>query len=129
MADGRMYLHRWAAVAAAVVILIAGFLIGSVATAKTGMLSGVRVPVMVASASPVRAQDISLATGLSPVVEKIRPVVVNISSTRVVRAQGGPMGPMFNDPMLRQFFGQSAVPREQREHSLGSGVIVNSDGY
>jgi serine protease Do len=39
-----------------------------------------------------------------------------------------------NDPFLRKFFGedfmrQFRVPRERREHSLGSGVIVNSNGY
>jgi serine protease Do len=37
------------------------------------------------------------------------------------------------DPFFRQFFGNMApqlgVPREQREHALGSGVIVSGDGY
>ena len=37
------------------------------------------------------------------------------------------------DPFFRQFFGnmgpQFGVPREQREHALGSGVIVSGDGY
>jgi serine protease Do len=44
------------------------------------------------------------------------------------------MTPFFNDPFFRQFFGgesgaQSQVPRERREESLGSGVIVSPDGY
>ena len=36
-----------------------------------------------------------------------------------------------NDPFFRQFFGNMfpQVPREQREHALGSGVIVSPDGY
>jgi len=39
-----------------------------------------------------------------------------------------------NDPFLKKFFGeefmrQFRIPRERREHSLGSGVIVNSAGY
>jgi serine protease Do len=37
------------------------------------------------------------------------------------------------DPFFRQFFGNMApqfgVPREQREHALGSGVIVSGDGF
>jgi serine protease Do len=40
---------------------------------------------------------------------------------------------LFNDPFFRQFFGnqfgqQQQQPRSQREQSLGSGVIVTSDG-
>jgi serine protease Do len=39
-----------------------------------------------------------------------------------------------DDPFLRRFFGeeflrQFGVPRERRERSLGSGVVVNSSGY
>jgi serine protease Do len=44
------------------------------------------------------------------------------------------MSPFFSDPFFRQFFGdqfapQHRIPREQREQSLGSGVIVSSDGH
>jgi serine protease Do len=39
--------------------------------------------------------------------------------------------PFFNDPFFRQFFGNQLpeAPREQRQMSLGSGVIFASDGY
>jgi serine protease Do len=40
---------------------------------------------------------------------------------------------MFNDPFFRRFFGDdfgpNMVPRERREQSLGSGVIVDPRGY
>jgi len=40
---------------------------------------------------------------------------------------------MFDDPFFRQFFGgrnpQSQQPREHRAQSLGSGVVISSDGY
>jgi serine protease Do len=37
---------------------------------------------------------------------------------------------MLNDPLFRQFFGRGFDrPREQRQHGLGSGVIVSPDGY
>jgi serine protease Do len=66
--------------------------------------------------------------GFASVIDPVLPVVVNISSTKVVKRQNAP--DLFNDPFFRQFFGDQ-VPRQQtqREYSLGSGVIVNSDGY
>jgi serine protease Do len=53
----------------------------------------------------------------------------------VIRSfERGPSSPFFSDPFFRQFFGDEfgpwfRVPRERREHSLGSGALVNSDGY
>ncbi|HLW78238.1 MAG TPA: trypsin-like peptidase domain-containing protein, partial [Terriglobia bacterium] len=63
------------------------------------------------------------------IAQSVTPAIVNISTTSVVKVQ---QSPMFSDPFFRQFFGDqfgSGVPREQREHALGSGVIVNADGY
>jgi serine protease Do len=71
--------------------------------------------------------------GFSPVVKSASPAVVNISTSRVVRApEAGPDSPL-NDPFFRRFFGedymrQFRVPRERRERSLGSGVIVDAPG-
>ena len=40
------------------------------------------------------------------------------------------MFPFFSDPFFRQFFGnQGQIPREQREHALGSGVLGSPDAY
>src|SRR5207253_9821518 len=70
----------------------------------------------------------------STVVESLLPAVVNISTSKFVKNQRGE-NPFFNDPLFRQFFGnpfgdgEQQQPREQREHSLGSGVIVKPDGY
>jgi serine protease Do len=71
--------------------------------------------------------------GFSPVVKSTAPAVVNISSSRVVRQDAGPDGAM-DDEILKKFFGdnfmrQFRVPRERRERSLGSGVIVTPNGY
>jgi len=61
------------------------------------------------------------------IARSMTPSIVSIQSTQVVKTQ---MSPFFSDPLFRQFFGpQSQVPREQREHALGSGVLVSSDGY
>jgi serine protease Do len=70
----------------------------------------------------------------APVVKKVTPAVVNISSSKVVKTPAG-LGQLPMDPMFRRFFGDQfgrrgfQAPREQREHSLGSGVIVAPEGY
>src|SRR5882672_10366855 len=73
-------------------------------------------------------------TGFAPIVKSVLPDVVNISTSKVVRAQAELPDEMFNEPFFRQFFGpgfdnRSQNPRSQREDSLGSGVIVSPDGY
>ena len=76
----------------------------------------------------------SSRTGFAPVVKKVLPTVVNISSTKVVKMPTSFQGQMPDDDTLRQFFGgslrgQPGMPREQRERGLGSGVIVSPEGY
>ena len=71
-------------------------------------------------------------TSFAPIVKKAAPSVVNISSSRMVRER--PMrNPFQDDPIFRQFFGDpspdSDRERMRREQSLGSGVIVSTDGY
>jgi len=81
-------------------------------------------------------------TGFAPVVKGVLPDVVNISTSKVVKASDHPEMqegmPDGMPPFFQQFFGQQfgpnsgnrpARPRDQREDSLGSGVIVSSDGY
>jgi len=72
----------------------------------------------------------NFANGFSAVLKPALPAVVNISSSRVVKGGRNQMSPMFNDPFFRQFFGDQGQgeARPQREQSLGSGVIVSSDG-
>jgi serine protease Do/serine protease DegQ len=62
-------------------------------------------------------------------LESIRPCVVSVYSTRIVRSRGP--GFPFNDPFFRQFFGPDAgQPSERRvPGGMGSGVVVSSDGY
>lgn len=72
--------------------------------------------------------------GYSRVVKQVVPAVVNISSSRVVKQTDAMRGMQGVDPFFRQFFGNDfgrrfSVPRERREKSLGSGVIVSPEGY
>ncbi|MEP6940333.1 MAG: Do family serine endopeptidase [Rudaea sp.] len=63
---------------------------------------------------------------LAPMLDRVVPAVVNISSKTHVRVNN----PLLNDPVLRQFFGLQNAPRERIEQSLGSGVIIDAaNGY
>ena len=71
--------------------------------------------------------------GFAPVVKEVLPAVVTISSSKVVKTQTGFGQLPMDDPLFRQFFGdtgpQSNMPRQQREQGLGSGVIMSPNGY
>src|SRR5258705_8534690 len=57
-------------------------------------------------------------------VEKVMPSVVNIATETIVEYQD------FYQNIFREFFGQSPfAPRRQREQSIGSGVLIDEEGY
>jgi serine protease Do len=64
------------------------------------------------------------------IAQRVTPALVNIRTTQIIKVQ---QSPFFSDPFFRQFFGDmfggQGIPREQREHALGSGVIVSPEGY
>jgi serine protease Do len=81
----------------------------------------------------ISQQSIDLLTKMdqatAEVVEAVKPAVVNISTTRTVKVQGG-VNPFFEDPFFRKFFGdQFRTPKERKSFSLGSGVIVDPKGF
>jgi serine protease Do len=77
-----------------------------------------------------------MPVSFADLVEKLTPVVVNISTTTIVKSrQGNPFG---NDMPLPRFFGgdeffkrffENQPEREFKQRSLGSGFIISSDGY
>ena len=88
-------------------------------------------PAIQVDSTPV---DRSVGSGNSyaPVIRKIAPSVVTISSTAFIK-QRLHRNPMFADPFFRQFFG-GQLPDDSREFTrranwLGSGMIVTPDGY
>ncbi len=78
--------------------------------------------------SPTSRSQIQLS--FAPLVKRASPTVVNISTNRMVNTRN--FSPLFDDPFFRQFFGdrsQLGSRRKKRvQNSLGSGVIVRSDG-
>lgn len=68
----------------------------------------------------------SPGTGLSGAAKKAMPAVVNIFTSKIVKA---PLNPFLEDPSFRFFFGDPGNTEPQSSSSLGSGVIVSPDGY
>jgi serine protease DegS len=63
----------------------------------------------------------------SEAVQKTAPAVVNIFTTTLTRREAHPF---FSDPLFRRFFGEElSQPRVEKRNNLGSGVIVNKNGY
>ncbi len=97
------------------------------------------------AAAPAAAPTGAPLTTLAPLVKQLKPAVVNISTTTVAKSHprvpgyprggpqggqdgGGPGGQM--EEFFQRFYGQQ--PREMpeyRSNSLGSGFIINKDGY
>lgn len=129
---------RWGIFAAVAVVLltIGGVLrAGIIQIPSHGGGSGVtgqKVPLNV-NRNPAPASLGNFQNGFSSIIDPALPAVVNISSTRMIKQQNNMPG-FFSDPFFRQFFGQQfggqqQAPQMQREFSLGSGVIVNANGY
>lgn len=101
-------------------------------------LTAMTVTMSLAAAVPVLAEDRvvpktreEITLSYAPVVKNVAPAVVNIYTKRVV-SQRKSISPLFNDPMFKRFFGDRfgsfGMPKERVQNSLGSGVIVSSDG-
>ncbi|HET7681011.1 MAG TPA: Do family serine endopeptidase [Xanthobacteraceae bacterium] len=84
------------------------------------------------AASPAAAQErrvpaspAEVKLSYAPVVQKAAPAVVNVYAAKLVENRN----PFFDDPFFRRFFGgEGGLPRERRQSSLGSGVIVDPGG-
>lgn len=67
---------------------------------------------------------------LAPIVQKVSPAVVNISTSGKVTIQNNPL---LEDPLFRKFFEGldiPSLPKEKQTQSIGSGVVVDAEkGY
>jgi len=100
--------------AAFIVLLIRPELLGEAVDSETG----VQVSNLFQRGGPASYAD---------AVAQAAPSVVNVFATRVTRERPHPL---FEDPLFQRFFGDELNrPRYKRENSLGSGVIVDSNGY
>ncbi len=96
--------------------VIAGILAGLLLIDRWPLLTGANdgpAPIVLAS--------------LAPAVEQATPSVVNIYTSKTIPAR---RHPLLDDPLFKRFFRGMPQPRQDRvQRSLGSGVILRSDGY
>ncbi|HEX4326680.1 MAG TPA: Do family serine endopeptidase, partial [Burkholderiales bacterium] len=81
------------------------------------------------AAAPLGGLDIARPGSYSDAARKAMPAVVNIFTAKEVKTT---KQPFLNDPLFRHFFGRGQggqQPEKHRASSLGSGVIVSSEGY
>jgi serine protease Do len=116
----------------ALVFVLSGFIAGLVLTGRMRSAdeSAAATSQSMPGAQAVRAPSIPASLpDLSGVAARSVSSVMNISSLQVVRT---PNSPMAADPLFRYFFGDRDDVfgyRNRVSQSLGSGVVVSSDGY
>jgi serine protease Do len=88
----------------------------------------VQAPDIAQRVSPAK-EDVILSYHSS--VANAKKSVVNIATTSTITVSNKQFGFMFNDPFFKDFFKDSpfSQPHKQQSTSLGSGVIISSNGY
>ena len=119
--------RRFSTLLLVLVSFAAGLLLANRSRESAEAVAQAPAPSRPTVATPVAATSpAGTLTDFSRIAERIIPAVVNISSQQVVRRQA----PV--DPFFSQFFGapdEIFGSRRGVENSLGSGVIVSSDGF
>src|SRR6266567_1434819 len=74
--------------------------------------------------APVRATESDIRRDAAvTAIEQVMPSVVNIATETVIEYHD------WYDALLREFYGWRTAPRQQKSISLGSGVIIDEEGY
>jgi serine protease Do len=134
MKSSQLHISRWVATVVVLAALIGGGVLALGMRDWTGheVFGASNLALTMArSSTPVPLGNFS--NGFASVLKPALPAVVNIHTSKVVKSRGQ-ASPFFNDPMFRQFFGDQGFgegqqqPQNEREQSLGSGVIITADG-
>ncbi len=91
-------------------------------------------PIVAARATPLTS---AAPDSFAQLVKGARESVVNISTVKVIKGLRGPTAPFFgwpsdpNDPFHDFFdrFFKDQIPKDYRQRSLGSGFIIDEEGY
>jgi Do/DeqQ family serine protease len=111
----------------AFIFVTSGFVAGMVLTGRMRSADEARAGVTTTAAAQPAPAVAGGLPDLSSIASRAIPSVMNITSLNVVRQQNSPFT---SDPLFRYFFGDDMyAPRNRVAQSLGSGVIVSSDGY
>ena len=119
----------WLIFAQTVTVSLAVFFV--IGTLRPEWLS--RLPISDSRPGATSESSVDTSLAINPVhgsfrdaAKKALPSVVHIFTSQKVRPQSTPL---LNDPLFKHFFGEDQELDEQLKSSLGSGVIVSSDGY
>jgi len=113
-------------------LIVSGRMRATAAADQAAVPAVPAVPAAPAASRPVRPDAAPVATAgpdFTRVAELTTGAVTNIASLQVVRRTASPFA---NDPFFQYFFGdadQMFGSRNRYESSLGSGVVISSDGY
>src|SRR5688572_28048866 len=117
-------------------VALVGLIAGMVFTAKLGVLNqanGEETSQVVPAARTVPTEDISgqplTFDAFRKIAKRMNPTVVNIYTTQIIRGRD-PLEEFFGggQEFFRRFF-EEQPEREMRQSSLGSGVIIDPEGY
>jgi Do/DeqQ family serine protease len=103
-------------------LLLSVSLSGAVSTKEA--TPSAKKPTLHIDATPVSDGKSAVVASYADVLEPVQKTVVSIYSTKIVKQR-------VTNPLLRQFFGDSAPDQERdsKQEGLGSGVIISADGY
>src|SRR5678816_1506325 len=110
-------------------ILLSLVLVAFSVTACRGQSRGMSLAPAQPSQPPALA-PVGLQSSYADLVSRVSPAVVTIRSTE--RSRPAQQFPFMDDPRFRDFFGDRMPQQQQppqRVEGVGSGVIVNADGY
>jgi len=113
--------------------LVAFFIVSLVGVLRSSFTTTGAPEIPAAQAVP-SSSDSAFKTPLSfsDLAERVKPAVVNISTSKTYKGRGGFGAPFggspFGDDFFDRFFGD--MPRREfKQRSLGSGFIISNDGY
>lgn len=113
--------------------LVAFFIVSLVGVLRSSFTSSGAPEIPAAMAVPA-VSDSAIKTPLSfsDLAERVKPAVVNISTSKTYKGKGRNNAPFggspFGDDFFDRFFGD--MPRREfKQRSLGSGFIISTDGY
>jgi len=118
-------------------VAMAAMLLGALVTSQIqqpeAALARPAEPTALALPAPGQGAPFGLDT-FREVARRVTPGVVNINTAQTVKRQRGrdPFREFFGDDMMDRFFGQNPQQRRERpqvNRSLGSGFVIDKDGY
>lgn len=113
--------------------LVAFFIVSLVGVLRSSFTNSGAPEIPAAEAVPaLPATTIKTPLSFSDLAERVKPAVVNISTSKTYKGRGGYGAPFggspFGDDFFDRFFGD--IPRREfKQRSLGSGFIISNDGY